>query len=121
MGCPATGHAKIPPSGWAVHTPDRHATMSRQVAGGGVPAAGSGPAARIAAVITRLEGGAGLLTLRGAQAIDGDACQVKIITGSGSRLLDEAEASGLEVITEPALCAPIAPRSDLLALGRLEA
>ena len=95
--------------------------MSRQVAAGGVPAVGSGPAARIVAVITRMEGGAGLLTLRGAQAIDGDACQVTIITGSGSRLLDEAAASGLEVITEPALCAPIAPRSDLLALGRLEA
>jgi glycosyltransferase involved in cell wall biosynthesis len=46
---------------------------------------------------------------------------VTIITGSGGRLLDEAVASGLEVIIEPALRAPIAPRSDLLALGRLEA
>ena len=105
-----------------MHTPDRGITMSRQVAVGGVPAsAAAGAAARIAAVITRLEGGAGVLTLRGAQVMAGGACQVTIITGSGGRLLDEAVASGLEVITEPALRAPIAPRSDLLALGRLEA
>jgi hypothetical protein len=96
--------------------------MSRQVAVGGMPAsAAAGAAARIAAVITRLKGGAGLLTLRGAQVMAGGACQVTIITGSRGRLLDEAVASGLEVITEPALRAPIAPRSDLLALGRLEA
>src|SRR5262249_24115296 len=103
-----------------VRTPDRDAATSPEVAAGGVAAAGAGPPVRIAAVITRLEGGAGVLALRGAQAIDAAACQLTIITGSGERLLDEAVASGLEVITEPALRAPIAPRSDLRALGRLE-
>src|ERR1035438_4024017 len=43
-----------------------------------------------------------------------------IITGSGDPLLlDQAAAAGLEVVTEPALRAPIAPRSDLRALARL--
>jgi glycosyltransferase involved in cell wall biosynthesis len=102
-----------------VPTPDRDTAMSPGVAAGGV--AGAGPPLRIAAVITRLEGGAGVLAWRGAQAMDVSACQLTIITGSGERLLDEVVASGLEVIIEPALRAPIAPRSDLLALGRLEA
>ncbi len=43
-----------------------------------------------------------------------------IVTGSGGRLLDEATAAGLEVIVDPSLREVIAPRSDLLALGRLE-
>ena len=76
---------------------------------------------RVAVVVTRLEGGAGVLALRGAQAMDATACRPTIITGSGDRLLDAAAASGLEVILEPALRMPIAPRSDLLALRRLEA
>jgi glycosyltransferase involved in cell wall biosynthesis len=43
-----------------------------------------------------------------------------IITGSGDRLLlERAAAGGLEVLIEPALRAPIALRSDLLALVRL--
>jgi glycosyltransferase involved in cell wall biosynthesis len=42
------------------------------------------------------------------------------VTGSGDGLQDEAAESGLEVVIEPALCAPIAPRSDLLALRRLD-
>jgi glycosyltransferase involved in cell wall biosynthesis len=95
--------------------------MNGEVATGGMSVAGGEPPVRIAAVITRLEGGAGVLALRGAQAMGPGACQLTIITGSGDRLLDEAVASGLEVIVEPALRAPIAPRSDLLALGRLEA
>jgi glycosyltransferase involved in cell wall biosynthesis len=75
---------------------------------------------RLAIVITRLEGGAGVLALRGAQAIDGELFPPTIVTGSGEGLLREAAACGLEVVIEPALRAAIAPRSDLLALRRLE-
>ena len=73
---------------------------------------------RIATLITRLEGGAGLLTLRGALSLDREQFQVTIIAGSGS-LLDEAAAAGLEVIVEPALCRAIDPRRDRRALGSL--
>ena len=67
-------------------------------------------------MITRLEGGAGVLTLRGAKALDPGQVQATIITGSGNHLLDEAAAAGLEVVMEPALRTPIDPRSDLRAL-----
>jgi glycosyltransferase involved in cell wall biosynthesis len=85
---------------------------------------GEGPevapdALRIATVITRLEGGAGQHALRGARAMNSDAFQMTIITGSGDRLLDEAAQAGLEVIVEPSLRTPIDPRSDLRALRRL--
>src|SRR5216684_2338612 len=85
---------------------------------------GEGPEAapdalRIATVITRLEGGAGQHALRGARAMNSDAFQMTIITGSGDRLLDEAAQAGLEVIIEPSLRTPIDPRSDLRALRRL--
>jgi glycosyltransferase involved in cell wall biosynthesis len=76
---------------------------------------------RVAAVITRLEGGAGVLALRGAMAVDPDDFEVTIVTGSGDRLSGEAAAAGLEIITEPSLRAPIVPRSDLQALQRLTA
>jgi glycosyltransferase involved in cell wall biosynthesis len=75
---------------------------------------------RVATVITRLEGGAGVLALRGARALDPEVAVATIMTGSGGRLLDEAVASGLEVLVDPSLREVIAPRSDLLALGRLE-
>jgi glycosyltransferase involved in cell wall biosynthesis len=85
---------------------------------------GQGPGAaraalRIGTVITRLEGGAGQQALRGARAMNSDAFQMTIITGSGGRLLDEAAQAGLEVIVEPSLRAPIDPRNDLRALRRL--
>ncbi|MGO8885780.1 MAG: glycosyltransferase [Streptosporangiaceae bacterium] len=85
---------------------------------------GPGPGSRplqVAVVITRLEGGAGVLALRGAQGQDRAAFVPTIITGSGDRLLDAAAAAGLEVVIEPALRTPIAPHSDLTALRRLEA
>lgn len=75
---------------------------------------------RVATVITRLEGGAGVMALRGAKALDPVTHRVAVITGSG-RLLADAEAAGLEVIVEPALRAPISPGHDLLALHRLTA
>jgi glycosyltransferase involved in cell wall biosynthesis len=74
---------------------------------------------RVATLITRLEGGAGVLALRGAKALDPDEFQVTIITGSGNHLLDQAAAAGLEVIVEPVLRTPIDPRSDLRALHAL--
>ena len=39
---------------------------------------------RVATLITRLEGGAGVLALRGAKALDPDDFRVTIITGSGN-------------------------------------
>jgi glycosyltransferase involved in cell wall biosynthesis len=80
----------------------------------------SGGPLQVAIVITRLEGGAGVLALRGAIAIGSGAVRLTIVTGSGDRLLDAAAAAGLEVIAEPALCPSIAPRSDLRAVRRLE-
>lgn len=74
---------------------------------------------RVATLITRLEGGAGVLALRGAKALDPGRFRVTIITGSGSHLLDQAAEAGLEVIVEPALRTPIAPRDDLRALRAL--
>jgi glycosyltransferase involved in cell wall biosynthesis len=76
---------------------------------------------RVATLITRLEGGAGVLALRGATALDRDDFRVTIITGSGNHLLDQAAAAGLEVIVEPALRTPIDPRSDMRALHALDA
>jgi glycosyltransferase involved in cell wall biosynthesis len=88
----------------------------------GPPAAGgSGRPLRVAAVITRLEGGAGVLALRGAMAMDPDAFELTIVTGSGDRLLDTAAAAGLEIIVEPSLCATIDPRRDVQALRRVTA
>jgi glycosyltransferase involved in cell wall biosynthesis len=74
---------------------------------------------RVASVITRLEGGAGLLALRGAQALDPAGVEVTLIVGSGGPLIAEAEAAGLEVVTEPALRTPIDPPADLVASHRL--
>ena len=82
--------------------------------------AGGSRALRVATVITRLEGGAGVLALRGAQVLDPGVVMPTIVTGSGERLLEEAAASGIEVLVEPLLREVIAPRSDLLATGRLE-
>jgi glycosyltransferase involved in cell wall biosynthesis len=79
----------------------------------------AGEALRVATVITRLEGGAGMHALRGARAMNSDAFQMTIITGSGDRLLDQAAQAGLEVIVEPSLRMPIDPRNDLRALRRL--
>jgi glycosyltransferase involved in cell wall biosynthesis len=79
----------------------------------------TGPA-RVAVVIARLEGGAGVLALHGARAVAPE-CAVTIITGPGGQLTGAARAAGLEVIVEPSLRAPIAPVTDLRALARLRA
>jgi len=90
------------------------AAPARHGAGGGRPL-------HVATVITRLEGGAGTHALRGARTLDPRGYQVTVITGSGGRLVDEADAAGLEVLVEPSLRAPIALRDDLRALGKLDA
>ncbi|MEU6372888.1 glycosyltransferase [Streptomyces sp. NPDC046909] len=74
---------------------------------------------RVATVITRFEAGAGIVALRGAQALDPAAYRTTIVTGQGDRLLRLAAESGIEVVVEPALRSPIAPVDDLLALRRL--
>ncbi|WP_020659885.1 glycosyltransferase [Amycolatopsis benzoatilytica] len=75
---------------------------------------------RVAVIITRLAGGAGALALRGAQSLDPARWQVAVVTGAGQRrLLDAAIRSGIEVLVEPSLRAPISPADDLAALHRL--
>jgi glycosyltransferase involved in cell wall biosynthesis len=76
---------------------------------------------RVAVVITRLEGGAGLLALRGSAALDPARFAVTIITGSGGLLLRQARAAGLEVVLEQSLRTPIGPATDLAALWRMTA
>jgi glycosyltransferase involved in cell wall biosynthesis len=84
----------------------------------------SGPLC-VATLITRLEGGAGVLALRGALALDRREFRTVLITGlvdgSGRQQLEQARAGGLEVILEPALRAPIDPRRDAAALRSLSA
>ncbi len=72
---------------------------------------------RVAIVIARLEGGAGLLALRGAQVLDRARYTPTIIAGSGQPLMTEAARSGIEVIVEPDLKRPIDPGTDLRALA----
>jgi glycosyltransferase involved in cell wall biosynthesis len=81
--------------------------------------AGTGQPVRVAIVITRLEGGAGILALRGAIVLDPARFAVTIITGRGGPLIAEARAAGVEVVVEPSLRAPIDPAADLIALRRL--
>ena len=78
----------------------------------------------VATVITRLEGGAGVLALRGVLGLDRSAFEPVIVTGSGGRLLDLANANGVEVIVHPVLKATIDPVNDPRAvrwLARLAA
>jgi glycosyltransferase involved in cell wall biosynthesis len=79
----------------------------------------------VATLITRLEGGAGVLALRGALALDRREFRTVVITGfvggSGDRQLEQARAAGLEVVLEPALRAAIDPRRDASALRSLSA
>jgi glycosyltransferase involved in cell wall biosynthesis len=83
--------------------------------------AGPGQPVRVAIVITRLEGGAGILALRGAIVLDPARFAVTIITGRGGPLIAQARAAGVEVVVEPSLRTPIGPAADLTALRRLTA
>ncbi len=75
----------------------------------------------VATVITRLEGGAGVMALRGVLGLDRSAFDPVIITGSGGRLLELAGAHGVEVIVDPVLTAAIQPVTDLRAVRWLTA
>ena len=76
---------------------------------------------RVATVVTRLEGGAGAHAIRGVLALDREAFEPVVITGSGcDRLLGQAASARLPVILEPSLRAPIDLRSDARALRRLQ-
>jgi glycosyltransferase involved in cell wall biosynthesis len=88
--------------------------------------AGSGPQAtaltgplRIATVIARLEGGAGLQALRGACALDPDSFEVTLITGRGDHLLAAAGQAGVRTRLEPALRHELDPVRDGQAVRRL--
>ena len=83
------------------------------------PESGAGAPLRVATVIARLEGGAGMMALIGAAAMDPAQVTGTIVTGSGDALLAEARAAGLEVIVEPSLRAAIMPTHDWLAYRRL--
>jgi glycosyltransferase involved in cell wall biosynthesis len=76
---------------------------------------------RVATVITKLDGGAGVLALRGAVAAAGAGYETTIITGSGGRLLEQARDDGVEVVVMPSLTTPISPAADLAALRALTA
>jgi glycosyltransferase involved in cell wall biosynthesis len=75
---------------------------------------------RVATIITRLEGGAGILALRGAMALDPDAFDLTLVTGRGSPpLLEQARAAGIKLVIEPSLRPQIDPFHDALAARRL--
>ena len=74
---------------------------------------------RVATVIARLEGGAGLQAFRGACAMDPDAAEITLITGSGDYLLGAAERAGVPAMREPSLRAVLDPVHDRQALLRL--
>ncbi len=71
----------------------------------------------VATVITRLEGGAGALALRGILGLDRSVIRPLIITGSAAgRLHAEAAESGIEIIVAPDLKPVLTPRSDVQAV-----
>lgn len=74
---------------------------------------------RVAMVITRLHGGAGIVALRSALALAANSHRVTIITGWGDELARQALDAGVETVIEPSLRAPIAPVRDALAYRRL--
>lgn len=76
---------------------------------------------RVVTIITRLEGGAGTLALRGARALPCETFQQVIVAGSGGRLADEARAHGIEVVISPVLRSTIEATSDVRALRWLTA
>jgi glycosyltransferase involved in cell wall biosynthesis len=73
--------------------------------------------ARVATIVTRLEGGAGGLVVAGVRATP--EVEHTILAGSAGRLLEEATAAGAEVVLAPWLRADLAPVADLRARARL--
>jgi len=86
-----------------------------------VPGPGMTRPLRIATVIARAEGGAGLQALRGARGLDPASFEITLIAGQGDHLLSAAQRAGLRTVVEPALRASLDPLHDLQALRRLVA
>ncbi len=76
---------------------------------------------RVVTVITKLEGGAGALALRGVLGLDRVEFEQVIVTGSGGRLVEQAAAHGVEVVVHPGLKPAIDLLSDLRATRWLAA
>jgi glycosyltransferase involved in cell wall biosynthesis len=70
---------------------------------------------RVVTVITRLEGGAGALALRGVLGLDRTEFEQVIVTGSAGRMVEQAAAHDVEVIVNPRLKPTIDLLSDLRA------
>lgn len=85
----------------------------------GPRSAGARAPLRVATVIARLEGGAGMLALRSISALDKGRFTSTIVTGSGDALIRDARERGIEVLIVPTLVAPIAPAQDRRAYVRL--
>ncbi len=110
------------PARWPASAPalTPAAPAAPPAAGGPRTAGPSRRPLRVATVIARLEGGAGVLALRGALAAQGPGCTQTIITGQGDQLVAAARAGGLEVVIEPSLRAPIRPVSDCPSAGQAD-
>lgn len=76
---------------------------------------------KVAQVVTRFIAGAGGVALRGAAGLDPDRYAVTVVTGQGGPLTEAAAELGMEVVVEPSLVSPVAPRDDVTALRRLTA
>lgn len=76
---------------------------------------------KVAQVVTRFVAGAGGVALRGAAGLDPDRYAVTVVTGQGGPLTRAATDLGMEVVVEPSLVSPVAPRDDVTALRRLTA
>ncbi|PRW62855.1 glycosyltransferase family 1 protein [Actinopolyspora mortivallis] len=70
-------------------------------------------------VITRLDGGAGVVALRSAVELLARSHAVTIVAGVEGGLLERARRAGVPTVVEPSLCRPIRPWRDLTALFRL--
>ena len=73
----------------------------------------------VAQIVTRFIAGAGGVALRGAMQLDPDRYHVTVVTGEGGDLTRIAAERGMDVLIEPSLVSPIAPREDAIALRRL--
>ena len=74
----------------------------------------------VAQIVTRCIAGAGGVAVRGALNLDPERYRVTLITGEGGALTDRAAAAGINVVLEPSLVSPIAPREDARAFRQLQ-
>ncbi len=74
----------------------------------------------VAQIVTRCIAGAGGVAVRGAINLDAERYRVTLITGEGGALTARAAAAGINVVLEPSLVSPIAPREDARAFRQLQ-